>query len=58
VLGSRQNAFPRWLVPQLFAAARVDRPADLLAAGGITLHALGWAVITLTAYAALRSTRG
>jgi hypothetical protein len=57
VLGSRQAQTPRWLVPQLFAASRIDAAADLASAGVITLHALGWAALLLAGYAALRRAR-
>ncbi|MEQ7123193.1 hypothetical protein ABN034_01615 [Actinopolymorpha sp. B11F2] len=57
VLGSRQSQTPRWLVPQLFAASRIEGAADLGSAGVITVHALGWAALLLAGYAALRRSR-
>jgi hypothetical protein len=57
VLGSRQAQSPRWFVPQLFAASRIDSAADLGSAGVITVHALAWATVLLASYSALRRSR-
>ncbi len=57
VLGTRNAAGARWLVPQLFATAHLDGPGDLGSIAVVTAHALGWAAVVLAGYAALRVTR-
>ncbi|WP_020573522.1 hypothetical protein [Actinopolymorpha alba] len=57
VFGSREAAVPRWLVPQLFAAAHIERPGELAAIGLVTAHAAAWIVVLLAGYAALRRGR-
>ena len=57
VFGSRDAAFPRWLVPQLFAAAHIAHSDDLASMGLVTASALGWAAVLVGGYAALRRSR-
>jgi hypothetical protein len=57
VLGSRQAEVPRWIVPQLLAASRIDRAADLGSVGVITVHAVVWTLVLLAGYSALRRSR-
>lgn len=57
VLGSRESAIPRWLVPQLFASARIEHAGDVARIGLVSAHTILWAAVLLAAYAALRRTR-